>query len=148
TVPYLTRNYGKDTPAMLNFATDLNTGDMGSSRVFSAPEDSVPPFQGLRDFAPSGVTVVNPPSAAEAGDADFIVVVVGLTPGDEGEEYTKAGDRTKGFGLDAKRTDQNLQANLVASAAALGKPMVVVIEAGSIVDMPWLEQVPAVVMAW
>jgi beta-glucosidase len=147
-VPYLTRNYGKDTPASLNFATDINTGDMGSSRAFSAPEDTVPPFQGLRDFAPSGVTVVNPTDVAGAADADFIVVVVGLTPGDEGEEYTKAGDRTMGFGLDAKRGDPNLQANLITQAAALGKPMVVVIEAGSVVDMPWLGNVPAVVMAW
>jgi beta-glucosidase len=148
TVPYLTRNYGKDTTSILNFATDLNTGDMGSSRAFSDPKDSVPPFQGLRDFAPTGVTVVNPSTAAGAADADFIVVVAGLTPGDEGEEYTKAGDRTKGFGLDAKRADMNLQANLITSAAQLGKPMVVVLEAGSIVDMPWLDQVPAVVLAW
>jgi beta-glucosidase len=147
-VPYLTRNYGMDTPASLNFATDTNTGDMGSSRAFSAPEDTVSPFKGLSTFAPSGVTVVNPADAAGAADADFIVVVVGLTPGDEGEEYTKAGDRTLGFGLDAKRADKNLQANLVMAAAQLGKPMVVVVEAGSVVDMPWLDQVPAVVMAW
>ena len=150
TVPYLTRNYGKNTEATLNFATDINTGDMGSSRVFSNPDpmQTIPPFQGLRDFAPSGVTVVNPSTAADAADADLIVVVVGLTPGDEGEEYTQAGDRTKGFGLDAKRSDPNLQANLVAAAAALGKPVVVVIEAGSVVDMPWIDKVQGVVMMW
>jgi beta-glucosidase len=148
TVPYKTKNYGMETTATLNFATDLNTGDMGSSRTFSDPNDSEPPFQGLRDFAPPGVTVVNPTNVADAANADFIVVVVGLTPGDEGEEYTEAGDRTMGFGLDAKRSDPNLQANLVAAAAALGKPMVVVVEAASVVDMPWLDQVPAVVMAW
>jgi beta-glucosidase len=158
TVPYLTHNGSIDTAATLDFATDLNTGDMGSSRVYTDPTQSVPPFQGLHDGAPSGVTVVNPPSADDpaAKDADFIVVVAGLTPGDEGEEYTKAGDRfsvqcmTAGncLGLDAKRADPNLQANLIASAAALGKPMVVVIEAGSVVDMPWLDQVSAVVMAW
>jgi beta-glucosidase len=147
TVPYETVNYGKKTTATMNFATDINTGDRGSSRVFSPPEDTVPPFQGLRDFAPSGVTVVNPQTAAEAADADFIVVVAGLTPGDEGEEYTLAKDRVE-FGLDAKRADRNIQENLIRAAAALGKPMVVVLEAGSVVDMPWLDAVPAVVMAW
>jgi beta-glucosidase len=150
TVPYLTHNGTTDTASTLDFATDLDTGDMGSSRVFTDPTQNVGPFQGLHDGAPSGVTVVNPASANDddAKNADFIVVVAGLTPGDEGEEYTKAGDRTLGFGLDAKRADPNLQANLITSAAALGKPMVVVIEAGSVVDMPWLDQVSAVVMAW
>ncbi|MES1209737.1 MAG: glycoside hydrolase family 3 C-terminal domain-containing protein, partial [Pseudomonadota bacterium] len=37
---------------------------------------------------------------------------------------------------------------LITDAAALGKPMVVVLEGGSVIDMPWLAQVPAVVMAW
>jgi beta-glucosidase len=32
--------------------------------------------------------------------------------------------------------------------AAKGKPMVVVLEGGSVIDMPWLAQVPAVIMAW
>jgi beta-glucosidase len=34
------------------------------------------------------------------------------------------------------------------AAAAAKKPMVVVLEGGSVIDMPWLSQVPAVVMAW
>jgi beta-glucosidase len=37
---------------------------------------------------------------------------------------------------------------LITSAAALGKPMVVVLEGGSVITMPWLASVPAVVMAW
>jgi beta-glucosidase len=152
TVPYLTRNFGKDTTATLNFATDLNTGDMGSSRVFSDPAHSVSPFQGIHDAGVlrglKDADIWSGSTADDIRDADFVVVVVGLTPGDEGEEYTKAGDRTLGFGLDAKRADQNLQNDLVITAAQKGKPMVVVIEAGSVVDMPWLEKVPAVVMAW
>ena len=43
---------------------------------------------------------------------------------------------------------QNVQNKLITDAAALGKPMVVVLEGGSVIDMPWLGQVPAVVMAW
>src|SRR5262249_32394737 len=62
--------------------------------------------------------------------------------------YTLAKDRTNGFGLDAKRADTNLQANLVNSVVALGKPMVVVVEASSVVAMPWFDQVPAVIDMW
>jgi beta-glucosidase len=159
TVSYQTMNYGKLFTTTLNFATDANQGDMGSSRVFSDPAHTVPPYQGmLAEMKRRGIIaddesnkeqhVWTGSTAADVKDADFVVVVAGLTAGDEGEEYTKAGDRTKGFGMDAKRSDPNLQNNLIAAVAATGKPMVVVIEGGSIVDMPWLEQVSAVVMAW
>lgn len=131
----------------LAFATDTNTGDLGTSRVFHDPAKGVGPFAGIAAAAPAGVTVVAGSTAADASDADFIVVVAGLTAGDEGEEYTPAGDRTS-FGLDAKRSDASLQASLIASAAALGKPMVVVLEGSSVMDMPWLSSVPAVVMAF
>jgi len=42
----------------------------------------------------------------------------------------------------------NIQNDLIASVAALNKPMVVVLEGGSVIDLPWLANVPAVVMAW
>jgi len=159
TVSYKTMNNGNLSAAYLNFATDVNLGDMGSSRVFADPAHSVGPFQGILDaMKRRGLIAADESdkdqhvwvgsSADDVKDADFVVVVAGLTAGDEGEEYTKAGDRTKGFGLDAKRADQNLQSNLITSVAALKKPMVVVLEAGAMVDMPWLDNTPAVVMAW
>ena len=43
---------------------------------------------------------------------------------------------------------QNIQNDLITAVAALNKPMVVVLEGGSVIDMPWLSSVPAVVMAW
>lgn len=141
----------------VNFAKDVRTGDLGSSRVFPNPSESVGPFDGIQMTAPSGVTVVAGSSASDAADADFIVVVAGLTAQDEGEEYTKAGDRrnlrddTNHLLLDAKQTDPKyatIQNDLIQAAAALGKPMVVVLEGGSVIDMPWLANVPAVVMAW
>jgi beta-glucosidase len=46
------------------------------------------------------------------------------------------------------KNGNNVQNDLIAAAAALKKPMVVVLEGGAIIDMPWLSQVPAVVMAW
>jgi len=128
------------------FATDLRLGDLGSSRVFSDPAKSSGPAAGIQAAAPAGVTVVSGTDASVAANADFIVAVVGLTPQDEGEEYTGAGDRQT-LALDGKASAP-IQDPLVTQLAALGKPMVVVIEAGSVIDMPWLSQVKAVVMAW
>jgi beta-glucosidase len=91
-----------------------------------------------------GVTVVTGDSAAVVTDAvDFVVVMIGLTPGDEGEEYAipAGGDRST-------LTLPDNQNALVEAVALLNKPMVVVIESGGIIEMPWLADVPAVVMAW
>ena len=150
TVPCTISSNGKSITSSINFATDTNTGDMGSSRVFHDPAKGIGPFAGIQAAAPSGVVVVTGSSAADASDADFIVVVAGLTAQDEGEEYTQGNDR-ESLALDGKQKDpqvQGIQNKLIASVAALGKPMVVVLEGGSVIDMPWLSTVPAVVMAW
>jgi beta-glucosidase len=151
TVSYTTTNAITST-ANLDFATDVNTGDMGSSRVFPDPDQSVGPFKGIHDAGVrrglQDADIWSGSTADDVKDADFVVVVAGLTAGDEGEEYTGAKDRSS-FGLDSKPGETaNLQNNLIASVAALGKPMVVVLEGGSVIDMPWLDQVPAAVMAW
>jgi len=128
----------------------VRTGDLGSSRVYNDPNQGVGPFDGIHNTAPAGVSVVHGNSAADAADADFVVVVAGLTAQDEGEEYTLAGDR-ESFALDAKQQPKgqvHTQDDLIRSVAALGKPMVVVLEGGSVIDMPWVSSVPAVVMAW
>jgi beta-glucosidase len=82
-------------------------------------------------------------------DADFVVVVAGLTAEDEGEEYTLAGDRNS-LALDAKQDGaySTIQNSLISALAATGKPMTVILEGGSVIDLPWLAQVPSVVMAW
>jgi beta-glucosidase len=178
TVPYYL--YQSPTPTgSVNFATDVRGGDLGSSRVYPDPAKSVGPFAGI--CVASGGTVsasgtsctgasVNVTTATNnAGDlspvtsavsaADFVVVMAGLTPQDEGEEYTFAADRNTKcvnlsacLSLDAKQatsTYQGIQNNLIKMVAASGKPMVVVLEGGSVIDMSaWLSSVPAVVMAW
>jgi beta-glucosidase len=136
----------------VNFATDVRLGDLGSSRVASDPTKSVGPLAGIQAAAGSGIQVVTGSSATAASSADFVVVVAGLTPQDEGEEYTGAADRADANGnpnlaLDGK-AGTNLQNNLITAVAALKKPMVVVLEGGSAIDMPWLATVPSVVMAW
>jgi beta-glucosidase len=128
----------------INFAVDQPLGDRGSSRVNADPAKTTGPTAGLTAVGAShGITVVSGNSASAVGDADFVVVMVGLTPQHESEEYASpnGGDR-QNFSLPGN------QNQLVSDVAALGKPMVVVIEAGSMIDMPWLSQVPAVVMAW
>jgi beta-glucosidase len=124
--------------------TDVNLGDRGSSRVNADPAKSIGPAAGMTQLATKyGMNIVTGNSAAAVGNADFVVVIVGLTPGDEGEEYAipAGGDR-------ASLTLPSNQDTLVQQVAALGKPMAVVIETGSIINMPWLGQVPSVVMAW
>jgi beta-glucosidase len=135
---------GTATASAINFAVDAPLGDRGSCRVNPDPAQTVGPFAGLSRVAQNyGINVVNGNSAAAAQNADFVVVIVGLTPGDEGEEYAipAGGDRST-------LTLPGNQDALVQQVAALGKPMVVVIESGGIVNMPWLAQVPAAVMAW
>lgn len=149
-VPYTVKVDGRQISTSINFATDVPPGDMGTNGVFSDPAKTVGPFAGIKKTAPEGVTVVTGSSVADAVDADFVVVVAGLTPQDEGEEYTLGADRPS-LALDAKQADAayaNIQNQLIAAVASLGKPMVVVLEGGSVIDMPWLADVPAVVMAW
>ena len=139
----------------VDFATDARIGDLGGSRVTADPAKSIGPFAGIQAAASegnSGIQVLSGADASLADNADFVVVVVGLTPQDEGEEYTGAADRlnpTTGqpyLGLDPK--EAKVQDQLVMDVAAKGKPMVVVVEAGSGINMPWIDLVPAVVMAW
>jgi beta-glucosidase len=144
-VPY-TLQSTTPTSGTLHFATEMAIGDRGSSRVNPDPALVIGPTAGLMAIAATKsitVTSGNSVAAAQAANADFVVVLVGLTPGDEGEQYAipAGGDRST-LTLPAS------QDSLVTSVAALGKPMVVVIESGTVVNMPWLSTVPAVVMAW
>jgi beta-glucosidase len=118
-----------------HFATDINTGDRGSSRVNSDPASSIGPYDGIRLAALNhGLTsVTSGNSVAGAQNADLVVVVVGLTAGDEGEEYSNLwfGDRSS-LELPGGQND------FVNSVLNLNKPTVVIIESGSIVNVPWL----------
>jgi beta-glucosidase len=117
------------------FATDVALGDRGDDRVNADPAQSIGPFAGIQSAAQSHgvVTVTHGETAQDAANADLVVVVVGLTPGDEGEDWTIAsgGDRTT-------LTLPAAQADLVNSVLSLTKPTVVVIESGSVVATPWL----------
>jgi beta-glucosidase len=116
-----------------HFATDPALGDRASSRVNADPTRSVGPFQGIQEVAGTIRTVTSGNSAEAAANAEAVVVVVGYTPGDEGEEYPIAGG--------GDRTTLNLPAGhneLVSSVLDLDRPTVIIIESGSIVNLPWL----------
>ena len=127
---------------VFNFVTDAALGDRGSSRVRPDPALTTGPLAGIQAAAQrAGVNVISGATAADAASADFVVVVVGNTPGDEGEEYTGASDRESL----ALRPEHDA---LVSAVAALNKPMVVVVESGGVVSMPWIDSVDAAIMAW
>lgn len=138
-VPYVVDT--DDPPeSVFDFARDPALGARGSNRVRIDPALAVGPFDGIAAAA-GDVEVVTGDSAGTAADADVAVVIVGLTPGDEGEEYTGVGDR-QNLALSAA------QNQLVEDVIALGKPVVVVVQAGGAVDLPWKDRVSAIVMAW
>jgi beta-glucosidase len=118
------------------------------------PNKAIGPYDGIKAAAPSGVNVVMDDSGGTtvAQSADFVVVVAGLTPEDEGEEYTitpEDSDRDQSLALDGKKTGPSAQNAYIKSIAALGKPMAVVLEGGSVVDVSsFIGSVPALIMAW
>lgn len=115
------------------FATDPALGDRGSTRVNADPERSVGPFAGIVAAAGEGSDVTSGNSPEAAADADAIVVVVGYTPGDEGEEYpiAEGGDRNS---LELPEGQQDF----VQAVLDYDKPTVIVVHSGSIVNLPWL----------
>jgi beta-glucosidase len=120
----------------LNLATQANIGDRGSSRVNIDPDKAVGPFAGIKAKAASH-SITNVFSSENVSDdvknADLIVVVVGLSAAYEGEEYSLVSRR------DRESLDLPLnQADLVAQALDAGKPTVIIVESGSIVNLPWL----------
>jgi beta-glucosidase len=135
-VPKTCGNANLRGPCTFHFATDANLGDRGSSRVNGDPARSIGPFAGIQ-MAATGATVTSGNSPDAAMGADAIVVVVGYTPGDEGEEYaiSTGGDRST---LDLPNADSGTQNDFVSKVLDLMKPTVIVIESGSIVNLPWL----------
>lgn len=145
---------GTQASGTVSFASDSRLGDLGSSRVNADPAKSISPCAGFKAQAPAGVEVTcgdGPAGMAAAQGADFVVVVAGLTPHDEGEEYTITpddSDRGQNLALDGK-TGMMAQNDYIKSVAALGKPTVVVLEGGSAIDVSsFLDQVQGLVMAW
>jgi beta-glucosidase len=127
-------------------AAVANLGDTrGSSNV--RPSFSIAPLDGIEaDAANVAVTYVPGPDLSAAqlksiAAADAAVVVAGLTVADEGEGFASAGDR-KTLGLSAE------QEGMISAVGAANPRTIVVLEGGSAIAMPWVNDVAAVLMAW
>jgi beta-glucosidase len=142
-----------------------NTGDFGSSRV--QPPYVITALEGLKTYLGEAQVLIgdeNDLDAASraAAEADAVVVVVGYTAADEGEfipgdivldkEVAAAAEPAAGVerGGDRDRLDlPEAQVRLIRAAAASGKPVVVVIVAGSAVLVEdWVEQAGAVLQTF
>jgi beta-glucosidase len=151
-----------------------NTGDHGSSRV--RPPYVVTPIQGLTArLGDANVTAGDEndlaAAAKAAAAADAVVVVVGMTADDEGEyipgggidlgQLSSAGHQaiaasSSGMGAGETRGGDRVslslpaaQIALIHAAARAGKPLVVVIVAGSAVMVEeWIDQAPAVLQTF
>lgn len=139
--------------AVLGRLADLaNTGDNGSSRV--RPRHVVTPLAGLaavtRVLTGDEADLAAATAAAEAADA--IVVVAGYTAREEGEYIPGGitlGQEGGGQDIGGDRADLGLPADtqaLIHAAAATGKPLVVVIIAGSAVLVEGWHQAAGAIM--
>jgi beta-glucosidase len=122
------------------FGFEANLGDRGSSRVNGDPATTISVFEGFEMMKTAGLhgvaNVTNGVDATPVDTADVAVVVVGMTPGDEGEEYAipAGGDRTS-----LSFPGGGAQEALVEAVLAKMKPTVIIVESGSIMNLPWLD---------
>lgn len=154
-----------------------NTGDNGSSRV--RPPYVVTPLAGLQSYlGPDRIVTGNetdlPAARAAAAEADAIIVVAGYTAEEEGEyipgdislgqDASLAPDTAslppelkdararRNFSIGGDRLDLGLpapQIALIDAAAATGKPVIVVLVAGSAVLVEaWYDKVAAILQTF
>jgi beta-glucosidase len=124
------------------FADKARLGDVGSSNV--VPSSAVTPLAGIRSRAKKStpaVEIVTSEDASAAVGADLAIVVVALTPEEEGEAVFGGGDRDS---LDLS-ADQEA---LILDVAKLTKTIVVMEAGGPITMERWAKAADAVVMAW
>ncbi len=147
---------GKKVAVVGRYADKINTGDHGSSNVFSPY--TVTPYEGIKNrFGEKNVTVYNGCDTSKAKEAvaesDYIVVCVGSDWLQEGEFLVNMGNvkkKPKGSGGD--RVDLHLPEEDVALIKALsecGKKLVVNIMGGSAyVINDWADCADAIMMSF
>ncbi len=124
-----------------------NIGDKGSSRLY--PPYVITPLQGIKKALGDSIEVVYNEGKSLTKtkeitkDADIVVIVVGFTWKQEGENMTFAGgDRDT---LSLSEDDENLILTLSESCDRC----IVVLEGGSaIITERWRQNVPVIIMAW
>ena len=147
---------GKKIAVVGRYANKRNTGDHGSSNVFSPY--AVTPYEGMKNrFGEENVSVYNGSSCKEAMkvavNSDYIVVCVGSDWLQEGEFLVNLGNvskKPKGSGGD--RADLRIpeeDVTLIRALSTLGKKLIVNIMGGSAyVIKDWTDLADAVVMSF
>ena len=147
---------GKKIAVVGRYADKINTGDHGSSNVFSPY--TVTPYQGLKaKFGGNNVVVYNGCDAQKAKDAvensDYIVVCVGSDWLQEGEFLVNMGNvkkKPKGSGGDrvSLRIPEE-DVSLINALAGTGKKLIVNIMGGSAyVIKDWIDKADAVLTSF
>jgi beta-glucosidase len=134
-----------------DLAMKANIGDLGSSRVY--PPYVITPFDGIKKSAGNlidvkvishkNLTSLSPTDQDAIKTADGVIIVVGFSFKDEGENIlVNGGDRSS---LTLKAKDEML----ILQASELNSKCIVVLEGGSaIITENWREKVPAILMTW
>ena len=147
---------GKKIAVVGRYANKRNTGDHGSSNVFSPY--AVTPYEGMKNrFGEENVAVYNGSSCKEAmktsANCDYIVVCVGSDWLQEGEFLVNLGNvkkKPKGSGGD--RADLRIpeeDVTLIKALSTLGKKLIVNIMGGSAyIIKDWIDLADAVVMSF
>ena len=147
---------GKKIAVVGRYANKRNTGDHGSSNVFSPY--AVTPYEGIsKRFGEDNVSVYNGSSCKEAMKvavkSDYIVVCVGSDWLQEGEFLVNLGNvkkKPKGSGGD--RADLRIpeeDVRLIKALATLGKKLIVNIMGGSAyVIKDWIDCADSVIMSF
>jgi beta-glucosidase len=131
------------------------------ANYYGYPRSMVTPLEGILNTVSPGTQVTwdsgskhlgdQPLSEKSIGwaiaDSDVIIAVLGLSPRFEGEEAEEAnsdggGDRN---GIEIPQVQQKLLRFLHKT----GKPVILVIMGGSVMDISWAkDNIPAIIMAW
>ena len=147
---------GKKVAVVGRYANKRNTGDHGSSNVFSPY--AVTPYEGIKNrFGEDNVSVYNGSSCKDAMKvavkSDYIVVCVGSDWLQEGEFLVNLGNvkkKPKGSGGD--RSDLRIPKEdvlLIKALSTLGKKLIVNIMGGSAyVIKEWIDCADAVIMSF
>lgn len=147
---------GKKIAVVGRYANKRNTGDHGSSNVFSPY--AVTPYEGMKNrFGAENVSVYNGADCNEAikmaKNSEYIVVCVGSDWLQEGEFLVNLGNvkkKPKGSGGD--RADLRIpeeDVTLIKALSTLGKKLIVNIMGGSAyVIKNWIDLADAVVMSF
>lgn len=137
-----------------DLADTINLGDRGSSMVTSSSVTT--PLEGIKAFGHEAEIeyFASDGDFSGLGDFDVCVVVAGLTYLDEGEFIPTQQQESEGESLarGGDRSDLRLpeeQEQLIKAVAAVATQTVVLLEAGSAVEVtPWVDQVDGLMMIW